>query len=98
MRLLGPAPWVETRQQDTQPSEEVCGSIKTVGRGPGGARELELVGRNTAIQAFKDAIKVVSTDRFIDMLNQGTKHVEAAAEARKLRLASKYCVVVNVDD
>jgi phage terminase small subunit len=50
-------------------------------------KALELMGRNCVVQAFLEKIDVSHTHVLVDKLNERTKKVTAAAEARKLRLA-----------
>jgi phage terminase small subunit len=50
-------------------------------------KALELMGRNCVVQAFIERIDVSHTHILVERLNERTKKVTAAAEARKLRLA-----------
>ena len=50
-------------------------------------KAIELMGRNCVVRAFQENIKVSHTHILEERLNERTKKVTAAAEARKLRLA-----------
>ena len=49
-------------------------------------KALELLGRNCVVGAFIERIDVSHTHRLVETLNERTKKVTAAAEARRLRL------------
>jgi phage terminase small subunit len=49
-------------------------------------KAIELIGRNRLVQAFQDSVEISHTDRLVELLNERTKKVAAAAEARRLRL------------
>jgi phage terminase small subunit len=49
-------------------------------------KAIELMGRNRLVQAFQDSVEVSHTHKLVEILNERTKKVKAAAEARKLRL------------
>ena len=50
-------------------------------------KAIELMGRNCVVQAFLDKVDVSHTHILEERLNERTKKVTAAAEARRLRLA-----------
>jgi len=47
---------------------------------------LQTIGKNKLVQAFQDSIEVSHTHRLVEQLNERTKKVKTAAEARRLRL------------
>ena len=49
-------------------------------------KAIELMGRNCVVRAFQDSVEINHTHRLEELLNARTKKVEAAAEARRLRL------------
>jgi phage terminase small subunit len=49
-------------------------------------KAIELMGRNRLVHAFQDSVEISHTDRLVELLNERTKKVAAAAEARRLRL------------
>jgi hypothetical protein len=44
------------------------------------------MGRNRLVQVFQDSVEISHTHRLEELLNARIKKVEAAAEARRLRL------------
>ena len=59
------------------------------------AKAIELMGKNCVVQAFLEKVDVSHTHILEERLNERTKKVTAAAEARKLRLAGGTDVATN---
>jgi phage terminase small subunit len=78
---------VEYERTDPQTGIVTAETYATRSFNAAGARAaLELIGRNTGIQAFKDNVEVSHTHYLENMLNKRAKQLESAATKRKLEL------------